>query len=236
MKEYNSILVISDLHSPFMHQDTVPFLKAVKNRFKPDLVINIGDEIDGHSWSYHEKDQSLPNPDLEISLAIKKLKPIYKLFPNCHVIDSNHGSLAIRKSKTNSIPNAFIRPNKEVIKAPQGWTWHKQLYIKMSNGNMVKFVHGIGSNAWKSAKDLGISLVQGHYHTKLFSHIEFVQSLNKTIFALQVGCLIDDYSMAFAYNKTIAKRPSIGCGVIVRGIPMPIAMIRDKHNRWVGLK
>ena len=231
---FKSILIISDLHAPYMHIDTPQFLYAIKKKYNPDKIISIGDEIDGASWSYHETDQSLPNPDEEINLAIHKLQPIYNIFPFMDIMDSNHGSLAVRKSKTSNIPKKYLRPNKEVIEAPQGWNWHNHLDLQMSNGQWVRFIHAIGSNVFNAAKDLGMSLVQGHYHTKLSSHIEFVQSLNKMIFGLQVGCLIDDKSMAFHYNKLIAKRPAIGSAVIINGIPIPLAMILDKDGRWIG--
>ena len=32
---------------------------------------------------------------------------------------------------------------------------------------------------------------------------------------MQVGCLIDKDSMAFAYDKVFKDRPIIGCGIII---------------------
>ena len=55
----NSVLVISDLHIPYHHQDAFEFLKALKKKYKPDLIVNIGDELDHHAISMHEH-----NPDL----------------------------------------------------------------------------------------------------------------------------------------------------------------------------
>jgi hypothetical protein len=40
-----SILVISDQHAPYHHIDTLDFLKAIKLKYKPDCVVNIGDEM-----------------------------------------------------------------------------------------------------------------------------------------------------------------------------------------------
>ena len=42
------ILVISDMHHPYAHPDLVPFLKAIKAKFKPTDVVCIGDEADFH--------------------------------------------------------------------------------------------------------------------------------------------------------------------------------------------
>lgn len=73
------ILVIGDLHSPAMHKDTVPFLKAIKKKFKPTEVILTGDEINFESFSYHEHNPDLPGPADELKQGIDSLKPIYKL-------------------------------------------------------------------------------------------------------------------------------------------------------------
>ena len=103
-KKHKSILVISDTHAPYMHKDAVAFLKKVKQKYAPTAVVHIGDEVDGHSWSYHEKANGLPNPDKELCLAIAQLQPLYKLFPEVAVCESNHGSLHIRKSRSSIFP------------------------------------------------------------------------------------------------------------------------------------
>ena len=41
-----SILIISDTHIPYHHPDLIPFLKDLKEIYKPDRVIHIGDEVD----------------------------------------------------------------------------------------------------------------------------------------------------------------------------------------------
>ena len=40
------ILVISDLHIPYHRPDSFEFLKEIKKQYKPDTIVNIGDEID----------------------------------------------------------------------------------------------------------------------------------------------------------------------------------------------
>ena len=53
------ILVISDMHLPYQHKDSIIFLKEIKKEYKPDMVVNIGDLLDFHAISMHEH-----NPDL----------------------------------------------------------------------------------------------------------------------------------------------------------------------------
>ena len=51
-----SILIISDTHIPYHHPDLIPFLKDLKEIYKPDRVIHIGDEVDKHAMSFHDSD------------------------------------------------------------------------------------------------------------------------------------------------------------------------------------
>ena len=44
-----TILVIGDLHAPYEHPDTVSFLRAIKKKYKPTDVVQIGDEVDFHA-------------------------------------------------------------------------------------------------------------------------------------------------------------------------------------------
>src|ERR1700761_9219831 len=95
-----SILVISDMHHPYAHPDVTRFLKAVKAKYRPDSVVCIGDEVDFHALSYHESNPDLDSAGKELEKAIKALRPIYALFPKVTVIESNHGSMVLRKSLT----------------------------------------------------------------------------------------------------------------------------------------
>src|SRR5699024_5798656 len=43
-KMSNRILCIGDLHEPYTHQDAYAFLEHVRDWYKPDTVVQIGDE------------------------------------------------------------------------------------------------------------------------------------------------------------------------------------------------
>ena len=79
-----SILVISDQHAPYHHIDTLDFLKAIKLKYKPDCVVNIGDEMDWHSISFHDSHPGLYSPSHELVVARKFLQDLEKLFPKQH--------------------------------------------------------------------------------------------------------------------------------------------------------
>jgi len=53
-------------------------------------------------------------------------------------------------------------------------------------------------------------------------------------FGMTIGCLIDDGSMAFHYNKVFAKRPIIGCGMIIDSQPILQPMVLKSNGRWNG--
>ena len=229
--KHNKILCLADLHLPFEHKDVIPFLKAIKDKFKPDTVVDLGDTTDHQALNFHDSDVDLPSAGDELLIAIKKLKALYKLFPEAYVLDSNHGSMAIRKCKHHGIPMKYIKTVEEVLEAPKGWNWINDLVLDLPNGQQVYFHHGLKKNGLLLAQQMGMSVVQGHYHTEF--NIKYASSPNQLYWSMQVGCLIDDKSLAFAYNKTTLGRPILGCGIILNGIPRLLPMILDKKGRWI---
>jgi predicted phosphodiesterase len=233
MKHDNSkLLIISDMHIPYNHPDLVPFLRAVKKKVKPTRVICVGDEVDKHAMSFHDSDPDLMSAGDELQAAIKILKPIYRLFPAMDIVDSNHGSMVYRKGKAHGIPRKYLRDYQEVLEAPRTWKWHNTLVIKLPNGQKLHVSHGMKKNGLKLAESMGMCTVQGHYHTEF--NIQYSSSPSQLIWSLQVGCLIDDESLAFHYNKVTPGRPIIGLGAVIDGQPTLIPMILDKKGRWIG--
>lgn len=230
-KECKSILVISDLHAPYYHPDTIRFLKAVKKKFKPTDVVCIGDEVDFHSISYHEHNPDLPAAAEELKLAIKALKPIYTLFPNVDVIESNHGSLVLRKALTAGLPQVVIKSYNDILQAPKGWKWQFDLILRTKAGP-VYFCHGKTSAAGRLASQYGMSTIQGHHHEK--AQIHYISTPEKLMFDAHTGCLANDKSLALQYNKINPKRPIVSLIVVVDGIPYIIPMLLNKRGRWVG--
>ena len=56
---HKRILVISDMHLPYQHKDSIKFLKEIKKQFKPDTILSIGDLLDQHSLSFHDSSPEL---------------------------------------------------------------------------------------------------------------------------------------------------------------------------------
>lgn len=228
----NRILVISDLHCPYNHVDTVPFLRAIKKKYSPTRVILSGDEADFAGISFHDHDPDLDAPGKELSKAIKALKPIYDLFPVAEVLESNHGSLVLRKAIANGLSRKYFRSPGEILEAPKKWTWHFDITLELPNGTPCYFHHSKGANVKKNSQAMGMSFVMGHHHEQM--DIQYWGNPNALLFGMTVGCLVDNKSLAMAYNKNNLKRPVIGCAVIIDSLPILIPMKLDKRGRWTG--
>ena len=231
MKKAKSILVISDMHHPYAHPDTVPFLKAVKAKYKPDTVICIGDEVDFHDMSFHDSNPDLDSAGVELSKAIEALKPIYKMFPKVTVIESNHGSMVLRKALVGKIPQKAIKSYNDTLDAPKGWKWVFDTIVQTALGP-VYFCHGKTGSPGKLAAQYGMSAVQGHFHEK--AQISYISTPEKLMFDAHTGCLADDSSLALGYNKVNPKRPIVSILVITNGVPQLIPMILKRGGRWTG--
>mgnify|MGYP001344302022 CR=1 FL=1 len=225
------VLIISDLHFPYAHPDWHSFLKAIQTHFKPEIVVNVGDEVDGHAISFHESETCLPSADMELEQAIKEVHALRDLFPKMYLCESNHGSLAYRKIKHAGLPIRHLKPLGELYDTP-GWSWHHEIMLETHAG-YVTIVHGKTGSYNKLALEQGNSSIQGHYHSKF--ELTWVQSSMNLRFNMIVGCLVDSESMAFNYGKNIAKKPIQGVGWINElGEPTLIRMQLDKHGRWSG--
>lgn len=231
-KKFKSILCISDMHHPYAHPDTAKFLAALKRKYRPDKIVCLGDEVDKHAMSFHDSDPDLFSAGHELCEAIRNLKPIYKLFPEMEVISSNHGDMVYRKAKHHGIPRKYLRGYGEVLEAPKGWRWHSDLVVETSIGTKVYFHHGKSADVFKASQAMSMSMVQGHYHEKF--NIHYWANPTGLYWGMQIGSSVDDRSLAFTYNKTNLKRPIIGHGIILEGLPKLLPMVMDTNHKWNG--
>ena len=223
-KDYDNqrILFISDMHIPYHHPNTIPFLKMLKERYNPTRVICLGDELDKHNLSFHDSDPDLLSAGDELRAALPVIKELHEIFPVMDLIDSNHGSMVYRKAKHHGIPRQYIKSYNEVLGVGDGWKWHYDMTIELPDGQQVYIHHGKSAEAIKTSQAMSMSHVCGHYHESF--GVKYWANPNGLFFAMNSGCLIDDSSYAFAYNNTNLKRPIIGTSLIIDGIPVLEAM------------
>lgn len=233
MKKLNAlnkrVLIIPDMHCPYNHKDAIRFLAAVKEKYQPDLILNLGDEVDSHAISFHDSDADLYSAGEELEKAINQLDLLEELFPKMHILDSNHGSLAVRRFKKHGLPMKYMKSLQEIYGKPK-WAWHDEILLSTKDGD-VYLCHGKSATYGKLCKDVGASAIQGHFHGKC--EVTWHKSVTKEIFNCFSGCLIDYKSLAFAYGKNHMPKPILACTVLSKtGYPTIIKMGLTKAGRW----
>lgn len=225
------VLAIGDMHYPFAHPDCVPFLKAIKKKYKPTQVVCMGDELDSASLSNYDINPDGLSPGDELAAAIEGLQDVYAEFPNVKVCESNHTVRVYKRAFKSGIPKAFLKSYRDFLEAPKGWEWAERWEI-----DDVIYEHGephTGRNAAIQATMLNMqSTVIGHVHS--FGGVQYFANYKQSIFGFNVGCLIDNSAYAFDYAKMHKAKPTLGAGIINKGVPEFIPMILDKNGRWTG--
>ena len=228
-----SVLLISDLHIPYHHIDSVRFLAAIKEKLLSErsIILNVGDEVDKHDLSFHSSNRDLDSAGVELEKSKDYIKELERLFPTMYIAESNHGNLIYRRAKSEGIPLDYFKPLKEVYDVKK-WSWHDAIIVNTKKG-YVYVCHGKTGTYGKLCKEVGMSAVQGHYHGKF--ELTWHRSPLGDRFNMYVGCLIDYKSIAFEYGKNNLPKPILGVGFIDEdGHPYLIKMDLDDKGRWTG--
>ncbi len=243
----DSVLVISDLHSPYEHPDALAFLSALQSAYQFERAICTGDEGDGHAISFHTSNPDLPSAGQETDAMRAYMAKLHAVFPVLDLMDSNHGSLIYRRQQDAGLPAAAMQSYRGFIfgeRRKDGstffpgdigskWRWHSDMEIQLSNGERVLFAHGLAANVKLAAQKVGMSVVQGHYHSS-YDCVSMQGPRGAARFGITGGCLINPDSYAFAYGKNLPPRPIIGCSGILDGLPVQFRMPLDARGRWTG--
>jgi len=206
-KKERRILVIGDVHAPFVLDGYLDFCKETYAKYNCNQVIFIGDIIDNHYSSFHTTDPDGMGGSDELDYAIEEVKKWNEAFPVADVLIGNHDRIIMRKAFDSQIPQRWIKSYNDVL----GTKWNWQDRVVYDN---VQYVHGEGGTARTKSKNDMMSTVQGHIHTQ--AYCEWMVGRNFRIFGMQVGCGVDGKSYAAAYAKNF-KKQAIGCGVVFGG-------------------
>ena len=223
------VLVISDLQVPYEHPDALRFMCEVASAIDPTQVVNIGDEVDQHALSRYDTDPDADGPGPELRLAIKRLRPWYREFPDVKVCLSNHTGRIYKTAFHAGIPEVYLKPVNEWLRAPEGWVWERFFDI-----DGVRYEHGDAQGGMYAARNLAVrnrqSTVIGHHHSH--GGVFYVANDTEMIFGMNVGALINQKSLAFQYARMAAFKPTLGCGVVTDGVPFFIPFITGPNGRW----
>lgn len=208
------------MHFPYHHKDSIEFLSKIKEYFKPDRVVNMGDLMDMYSVSSYPKDMNHPDSwSDELKKARKNIKDLAEIFPEQVVLDSNHDSRAYRKSRAAGVPREFLVPYLEVIGAPEGWKIQRELRITIDDSRAKWLMaHTLAGGSLRAAQAAGCSVALGHSHTMFGAQAAKVGK--KTLWAVDTGCMISDKGSPYKYNKTNVAKPIQGCIMLIEGTPM----------------
>ena len=217
-KNKDNVLVIGDLHCPFSSKEYLQFCRHQQEIYDCGTVVFIGDIADFHYSSYHEQDPDGFSAGEEATMTGMQLAEWYDMFPCATVCIGNHDLIIYRKMYTSGLSRRYAKSWNDLFCAPIGWQFLDKIII-----NDVLYTHGV-SAALKRSQDSRISVVQGHLHT--LAYVQHSQSEINSIFAMQVGCGIDDESFAFGYAKNFNKKPVISCGVVLNKGTLPMVILK----------
>jgi|TARA_R110000751_G_scaffold134837_4_gene237440 predicted phosphodiesterase len=206
-KKERRILVIGDIHAPFVVEGYLDFCKETYAKYNCNQVIFIGDIIDNHYASFHTTDPDGMGGGDELDYAIEEVAKWNKEFPVADVLIGNHDRIIMRKAFDSQIPQRWIKSYNDVLGT--NWNWQERIVY-----DDVQYVHGEGGTARTKSKNDMMSTVQGHIHTQ--AYCEWMVGRSFRIFGMQVGCGVDGRSYAAAYAKNF-KKQAIGCGVVFGG-------------------
>lgn len=230
-------LVIPDLHCPYHHPDAFDFLDCVRHRYDCESVRCVGDEVDHHAISFHDSHPDLDGAGVEYEKALACLHELHGLFPQMVLVESNHGSLHLRRGIGAGLPSRMLKNYNEMWDIPKkDWQWHEWYKEKLSCGMTVVYQHALTCSHAAMQKELnGISIVQGHHHNT--AGVVWKSTPEWLLFGMTVGCLVDPDSKAMAYarrNDGVRRRQILGCGVILDGMAQWVPMFLNKKGRWSG--
>jgi hypothetical protein len=215
---FKNVLVVGDLHAPFIRKGYLEHCMRVRDKYRCNHTIFIGDIVDNHYSSFHATDPGGMGGDDELDYAIERLDAWHQEFPDADVILGNHDKIVLRKIFKEGVSKRWIRRFSDVLEVP---SWQFVEGIEYDN---VKYTHGLKggavNGAMTKAKNRGKSLVQGHWHSR--SYVRWHVTDNDRIFAMQVGCGVDEDAYAMAYNEDPMERWILSCGVVLENGTLPI--------------
>lgn len=231
------IIVTSDTHFPYHHPDTFEFISDILklHEYEFDLHIMCGDLVDFHAFSRWDKRPDLHDPSAELLHARETIAMFERLFQDIptRMVLGNHDDRIYRKTLGIGVPPECLRPLEEVLET--SWTFEESLLLDLPTHGTKKtrklyVVHDGGSDLRREVVRGNMNMIAGHYHYTSF--VDFQVTANDLVWGLQMPCLIDKSSPAFAYSKRQIKRPIIGCAIIDSGYPHLVPMPLNKNGRY----
>lgn len=216
--EMSRVLAFSCTHCPAIHPRFIDFLLSVKEKYRCNRVVHLGDLVDWHAISFHEKDPSMPSVHDEYRAAKKQVEKLHKAFPKADYLIGNHSDLPNRKAITVGLMEEQLVPFGQFW-GLKGWAIHPRFSKLFIDG--VQYRHGDSGKggsvnaAYNNSLAEFCSVVQGDKHSQ--GGVVYHTNENHCVFGMQVGCGVKPNHRAMNYGKKYASRPILGCGVVIDG-------------------
>jgi hypothetical protein len=196
-----------------------------------DTYVHIGVIIDHHSLSFHDSEPMLKGAHGEMLDARERLKRWYEAFPTLTITGGNHDLIPARQLfKLGMAAEIWMKPLNEVYEMPDGWEIVDTVVIDdilYHHGGTATGVNGFRNDAEARMR----STVTGHNHSNF--GVSYTATDQELVYGLAVGCGVDNNSMAMAYGKNFKKKPVVGCGVVIDGVPYAEPMDLGKKLRRI---
>lgn len=219
MKKYKRVLILGDLHSPWIDWGALKQAKKWHDTHRPDLVIQLGDLTDQKIWSRWQSDPDDFCPSKEFELAERDMKKLHQWFPKMVILRGNHDERVKLKAIEGGIPAKMFNDVNEVFNY-KGWKWvpRGEHFIIDTPRGKVHFMHGdeMGGNSAQKSRILGYSVIHGHTHK---ASITYTKTPTGHFFGAEMGCMMDVNSKAARYAQANPVGVSIGFGVLKFGVP-----------------
>lgn len=209
------VLVIGDTHCPAMHRNYLKFLSSIEKKWKTDKTVHIGDVVDHHCISFHDKHPDNEGAVEEYKKANRQINMLYARWPNMQVCVGNHDARVRRLNSKIGIPKVYLKDFNDLYGTTQ-WRW-----VESTNIDGVHYYHGDGAGghhpAFNAAKMRMQPTVIGHYHSA--SGVWYQAGPSSVVWGMNVGCGVDRRHWSMQYGAAFLKKPIISCGVVIDGSP-----------------
>lgn len=223
----SKVLTIGDTHMPAVHPGYLAFCEDLASKHRCDKIVHIGDVIDSHAISRHEKQPEANDALTEYEQAKKHVQKWKKSFPKMTVCEGNHDMRSARQAATVNIPQRFLKGYNELYET--NWAWVPDIQI-----DGVYYFHGTGCSgqhpAYTTMHKMMMSTVLGHVHSA--GGIKWRANPERRIFGMDVGCGVDDKHIAFKYGENLKTRSILSAGVVIDGNPMHFIMPAGEGERY----
>lgn len=197
-----TILVLGDLHSPFVNTKALKWAVDIARDRKPDLIVQIGDAFDMFSFSAFPRSLDYVKPKDEIEHGRVILECLWhdlqKASPKarCYQLTGNHDARVLKRVISTlpalecliDLGSLFSFKGVKTLKSERD-----ELFI-----DDLCFMHGFRSKLGDHSRHNGMKTIVGHSHQ---GGVVYQRLGDKIIWELNAGYLADPNSEALSYTR-----------------------------------